>query len=53
MIAHKNGLILITGATGAEKSTTLYSLLQSLNHRQVITIEDPIEQPYQIFNKHV
>ena len=41
----KNGLILITGATGAGKSTTLYSLLQSLNHRQVITIEDPIEQP--------
>ena len=45
MITKKNGLILITGATGAGKSTTLYSLLQSLNHRHVITIEDPIEQP--------
>ena len=44
MIAHKNGLILITGATGAGKSTTLYTLLQALKHRHVITIEDPIEQ---------
>ena len=42
MIAHKNGLILITGATGAGKSTTLYTLLQALKHRHVITIEDPI-----------
>ena len=45
MIKNKNGLILITGATGAGKSTTLYALLKLLKKRHVITIEDPIEQP--------
>jgi general secretion pathway protein E len=39
------GLLLITGATGSGKTTTLYSLVQSLvaRHRKVITLEDPIE----------
>ena len=39
------GLILITGPTGAGKTTTLYSILQELNssEKKIITVEDPIE----------
>lgn len=42
------GMILVTGPTGSGKSTTLYSVLNQLNtvHRNIITIEDPVE--YQI-----
>lgn len=43
-----NGLILVTGPTGAGKSTTIASYLEYLNteddvSRHIITIEDPIE----------
>ena len=40
-----NGIILVTGATGSGKSTTVYSILQRLNtvDRNIITVEDPIE----------
>ncbi len=40
-----NGIILVTGATGSGKSTTVYSILQSLNcvERNIITVEDPVE----------
>ncbi|UOQ47464.1 Flp pilus assembly complex ATPase component TadA [Gracilibacillus caseinilyticus] len=44
----KTGLILLTGATGSGKSTTLYALLQAFaknSHKQIITLEDPIEKP--------
>ncbi len=45
MIAEPNGIILVTGATGTGKSTTVYSILQKLNtiDRNIITVEDPIE----------
>ncbi|MDD2505009.1 MAG: GspE/PulE family protein [Bacilli bacterium] len=45
MIAEPNGIILVTGATGTGKSTTVYSILQRLNteDRNIITVEDPIE----------
>ncbi len=45
-----HGVILITGPTGSGKSTTLYSLLNSIDrhNRKVITVEDPIE--YQLEN---
>ncbi|MBX9808969.1 GspE/PulE family protein [Candidatus Gracilibacteria bacterium] len=41
----KNGTILVTGPTGSGKTTTLYSMLTSLNteDRKIITLEDPIE----------
>lgn len=47
-ISHPNGLFLIIGPTGAGKTTTLYSLLQSLNSSKlnIMTLEDPVE--YQI-----
>ena len=41
-----SGLILVTGPTGSGKSTTLASILDSLNRNEsghIITLEDPIE----------
>lgn len=45
LIEEPNGIILITGATGTGKSTTVYSMLQILNttERNIITVEDPVE----------
>jgi twitching motility protein PilT len=42
----KNGLILVTGATGSGKSTTLAALLDKINDEKsihIITLEDPVE----------
>ncbi len=42
----RRGLVLVTGATGMGKSTTLATMIQELNlHRKckVITVEDPVE----------
>ncbi len=41
-----NGMILVTGATGSGKSTTLAALLDKINQEKsvhVVTLEDPIE----------
>ncbi len=45
MISVPNGIILVTGATGSGKSTTVYAFLQKLNREEtnIITVEDPIE----------
>lgn len=46
MSQEKNGLILVTGAAGSGKTTTLAALLNEINTRQalhVVTLEDPIE----------
>ena len=45
MLSLPNGIILVTGATGTGKSTTVYSMLQRLNVEgtNLITVEDPIE----------
>lgn len=43
---YNNGLVLITGAVGSGKSTTLASMVQEVNmnrHDHIITLEDPIE----------
>jgi twitching motility protein PilT len=42
----KSGLVLVTGATGSGKTTTLAALLNEINETQpvhVVTLEDPIE----------
>lgn len=51
MVFHKiaremNGLVLITGATGSGKSTSLAALLDEINEKKaihIITLEDPVE----------
>lgn len=44
-ISTPNGIILVAGATGTGKSTTVYAILQKLNtvNRNIITVEDPVE----------
>lgn len=47
LIEHKQGLLLLTGATGSGKTTTLYSLIHYCTNellRHVISLEDPVEQ---------
>ena len=45
LLAHPNGIILLTGPTGCGKSTSLYCFLSSINsvQRRIITIEEPVE----------
>lgn len=43
---YRQGLVLVTGATGTGKSTTLAAIIDLINHRDqlnIITLEDPIE----------
>ena len=53
MIQVPNGIILITGATGSGKSTTVYSILETLNKEEtnIITVEDPIEMNIEGLNQ--
>ncbi|PIV55352.1 type IV-A pilus assembly ATPase PilB [Candidatus Desantisbacteria bacterium CG_4_10_14_0_8_um_filter_48_22] len=47
-IAQPYGMILVTGPTGSGKSTTLYSVLSTLNtsRANIVTVEEPVE--YQV-----
>ena len=58
IVNRKHGLVLLTGITGAGKSTTIASLIQRLGEKRanrIITIEDPIEyilpQKYSIISQ--
>jgi twitching motility protein PilT len=45
----KTGLVLVTGATGSGKSTTLAALLEQVNRTKavhIVTLEDPVEFVY-------
>ena len=44
-LSQPNGVILVTGPTGAGKTTTLYAGLNLLNEqtRNILTVEDPVE----------
>lgn len=49
MLENARGLIFVTGATGAGKTTTMAALVDDINARRrshIITIEDPIEYMY-------
>lgn len=49
LCSRKKGLVLITGATGSGKSTTLASMVEWINNQRqchIITVEDPIEYVY-------
>lgn len=48
IIDKPSGLVLVVGPTGSGKTTTLYSMLNSLNseERKIITIEDPVEYQF-------
>lgn len=46
----KNGIIIVTGAAGSGKSTTIASIVENINSKykkHIITIEDPIEYVYE------
>ncbi|MCA1921198.1 type IV pilus twitching motility protein PilT [Buttiauxella noackiae] len=46
LLKSADGLILVTGATGSGKSTTLAAMVDNLNHQldgHILTLEDPIE----------
>jgi type II secretory ATPase GspE/PulE/Tfp pilus assembly ATPase PilB-like protein len=45
IIAHPTGMVLVVGPTGSGKTTTLYSIINTLNtpERKIITLEDPVE----------
>ena len=53
LIKEPNGIILVTGATGSGKSTTVYSILQRLNTSEVnlVTVEDPVEMSIEGINQ--
>ena len=53
MISSPNGIILVTGATGSGKSTTVYSFLKKLNVKgtNLITVEDPVEMEIEGINQ--
>ena len=48
IIAKPSGLVMVVGPTGSGKTTTLYSMLNTLNvdTRKIITIEDPVEYQF-------
>ena len=45
LVNRSYGIIAVTGPTGSGKSTTLYSVLNSINspEKNILTIEDPVE----------
>jgi twitching motility protein PilT len=54
VLAFTRGLVLVTGPTGAGKSTTIASLLEQVNQaghrRHIVTVEDPIEFVFEAKN---
>ncbi|HKS06478.1 MAG TPA: ATPase, T2SS/T4P/T4SS family [Gemmatimonadaceae bacterium] len=45
MLQVREGMILVTGPTGSGKTTTLYSMIRSIQKRgvNIVTVEDPVE----------
>lgn len=56
LLEYHNGLVLVTGAVGSGKSTTLASLINEINVQRndhIITLEDPIEYVIESKGCHV
>ncbi|MEX2580122.1 MAG: type IV pilus twitching motility protein PilT [Verrucomicrobiales bacterium] len=56
LLEYHNGLVLVTGAVGSGKSTTLAALINEINHQRtdhIITLEDPIEYVIESAGCHV
>jgi len=53
MLKYPYGMILVSGPTGAGKTTTLYASLNCLDHtaQNIITIEDPVEYRFKNINQ--
>lgn len=53
MINKNRGILLITGATGSGKTTTVYSLLNELRYKNknIMTIEEPVEYKMEGINQ--
>jgi general secretion pathway protein E len=53
MLSASYGIILVSGPTGAGKTTTLYASLNSMNHveKNIITVEDPVEYRFHDINQ--
>lgn len=49
IISKPSGLVMVVGPTGSGKTTTLYSMLNSLasDERKIITVEDPVEYQFE------
>jgi twitching motility protein PilT len=48
--AEKNGIVLVTGATGSGKTTSLAAVINEINEQKsihIITLEDPVEYNHQ------
>jgi len=56
LLEYHNGLVLVTGAVGSGKSTTLAALVNEINNNRsdhIITLEDPIEYVIESGGCHV
>jgi type IV pilus assembly protein PilB len=53
LLRKPHGLMLVTGPTGSGKTTTLYSALELIKsvHRNVVTVEDPVEYQIELINQ--
>lgn len=53
LLAKPHGLLLVTGPTGSGKTTTLYSALELIKsvHRNIVTVEDPVEYQLELINQ--
>jgi type IV pilus assembly protein PilB len=53
LLARPYGLLLVTGPTGSGKTTTLYSAVELIKsvHRNIISVEDPVEYQLELVNQ--